>query len=1045
MTVSVGTRCIALLLGMSLATPAEARRAGILEVQADPHYAAWEAALATSTGDADDCGTTESLSQAELERSRTREALLESLARRGFEPTPPPAGVAPWPWSSAPHSPQPAVVDTGAVSLLVDDGHIVYSNRYGQPEVDPARAARAFYAAHHDEYDFLVLFTNFYSQLGGGAYRAYHLAVANDVAGLGYDHWRFDETFSDVLNYTRKPVAGRLQSILHMNDINGYPDDPTAFFWRHNTPRSLLLHEVGHRWLARIFLRLPDEKDLAVLLGRSFTHWQFFHNTSGSAVEGNAWSPDGARFGTLDVEPGLGPLDLYLMGMLAPHEVQPGALWYLRQWTELAPPTDHNGNVWTQISAPTPGVSCAAEKREFTMDDVVYANGDRYPAYPDARRDFRIAYVMVVSNLESVTPQQLSRLQTLQQSFREHFHTQTLQRGSVDDHLVRVPARMVFVHRAHGDVEPAAQPTVIETRIELETWSLPTRLEDVRVTLSYQVDSGPPTALDMNSTSLGIFTAEIPTVPTGSRVRYWMRASSNFADHESLWPESGPAAPFEFSVRGDAEHPAVQHVPIRTWSRIAEPPLVRAVVRDAHGVRDVRVEYQLRGEAGWQSRALVVQGQSDVYETRLPLPGRIGDVVDYRIVATDVASTANVGVSPGSGTHALSLRREMLEDAEVDNPSWTHSSLAYEGPDEWHREVVNPRSGLWCWKAGPKNNTAPGVIAPSQDAVLVSPKIHVYPGARLTFWHRYSFLLEEMDPWRYAIDGGAVEWQDAERDGPIDRWYQMDPDEGYTHWISHESDSPLISRQVFAGYEPFWRQETCSLGNQPWILNRNIRIRFRVATSSPQYRRPALDGWLIDDIALDPGPPPTAIQLEDLSAARTRAGIELHWRARDAEPGDAFRVYRAALEVAELRFDLQSTLAAEPGQRDYAFVDAETRADRAYAYRIGLVTGGRETTGPAVEVAPAARFALHANVPNPFNPSTQIDFELAVPGVARLALYDVRGRHVRDLVHESLDAGFHRRIWDGTDARGRRVGSGLYFYRLTSSGRETTRRMLLLQ
>ena len=75
---------------------------------------------------------------------------------------------------------------------------------------------------------------------------------------------------------------------------------------------------------------------------------------------------------------------------------------------------------------------------------------------------------------------------------------------------------------------------------------------------------------------------------------------------------------------------------------------------------------------------------------------------------------------------------------------------------------------------------------------------------------------------------------------------------------------------------------------------------------------------------------------------------------------------------------------------------------------------------------------LLPNVPNPFNPRTEIRFELARPGRTRLAVFDLRGMLVRDLLDEDLAAGPHRRLWDGRDRRGRDSGSGVYLYRLTT-------------
>ncbi len=89
--------------------------------------------------------------------------------------------------------------------------------------------------------------------------------------------------------------------------------------------------------------------------------------------------------------------------------------------------------------------------------------------------------------------------------------------------------------------------------------------------------------------------------------------------------------------------------------------------------------------------------------------------------------------------------------------------------------------------------------------------------------------------------------------------------------------------------------------------------------------------------------------------------------------------------------------------------------------------------------------ALLANRPNPFNPETAIDYEL--PGAEKVVLeiYNLQGQLVRQLVDGMRSGGRHRAVWDGRDARGKRVGSGIYFYRLETSGFVQTRRMTLVK
>jgi hypothetical protein len=92
------------------------------------------------------------------------------------------------------------------------------------------------------------------------------------------------------------------------------------------------------------------------------------------------------------------------------------------------------------------------------------------------------------------------------------------------------------------------------------------------------------------------------------------------------------------------------------------------------------------------------------------------------------------------------------------------------------------------------------------------------------------------------------------------------------------------------------------------------------------------------------------------------------------------------------------------------------------------------------------RFALQQNVPNPFNPSTEIHFELPTAGVVELSIFDVSGQLVRALVAgETVEKGRQVRVWDGFDDRGAAVPSGTYFCRLMAGPRCETMKMTLVR
>ena len=99
----------------------------------------------------------------------------------------------------------------------------------------------------------------------------------------------------------------------------------------------------------------------------------------------------------------------------------------------------------------------------------------------------------------------------------------------------------------------------------------------------------------------------------------------------------------------------------------------------------------------------------------------------------------------------------------------------------------------------------------------------------------------------------------------------------------------------------------------------------------------------------------------------------------------------------------------------------------------------------AVDDLPVHRLALAQNYPNPFNPSTEIRFELPREQRVQLRIYNVEGKLVRTLVDEQVAAGRHIVAWRGKNEQGGQVASGLYFYRLSTTGSELTRKMLLLK
>lgn len=91
------------------------------------------------------------------------------------------------------------------------------------------------------------------------------------------------------------------------------------------------------------------------------------------------------------------------------------------------------------------------------------------------------------------------------------------------------------------------------------------------------------------------------------------------------------------------------------------------------------------------------------------------------------------------------------------------------------------------------------------------------------------------------------------------------------------------------------------------------------------------------------------------------------------------------------------------------------------------------------------KFTMLSNYPNPFNPSTTIQFKMPTPADVDVSVYDVRGHLVRTLMNENISAGTHTLKWHGVDNNGNLMPSGVYLCRLVSEYGTQTQRMLLMK
>ncbi len=221
------------------------------------------------------------------------------------------------------------------------------------------------------------------------------------------------------------------------------------------------------------------------------------------------------------------------------------------------------------------------------------------------------------------------------------------------------------------------------------------------------------------------------------------------------------------------------------------------------------------------------------------------------------------------------------------------------------------------------------------------------------------------------------------------------------------------------------------------------------------------------------------VELSLFTATASAGGVTLNWRTETEANNIGFNVYRSNNKdgkYVNINASLIKGANITDNPHEYQYVDATVVEGATYYYYIEDIdlSGNRGKSHTVViKVIPPKldrskwagvkatifgtpmRTALLQNFPNPFNPETWIPYQLSDDSPVLIRIYDVRGQIVRifDLGHR--EAGYYLNTslsgmsqaahWDGKDATGQAVSSGIYFYQLLAGGFSDMRKMVILK
>jgi FlgD Ig-like domain len=194
------------------------------------------------------------------------------------------------------------------------------------------------------------------------------------------------------------------------------------------------------------------------------------------------------------------------------------------------------------------------------------------------------------------------------------------------------------------------------------------------------------------------------------------------------------------------------------------------------------------------------------------------------------------------------------------------------------------------------------------------------------------------------------------------------------------------------------------------------------------------------------------VELTSFEAIAEMDKVTLKWVTESETENFGFNIFKK-LDSEDAWVQVNDELIAGQGNTStatgYEFVDFSVRSGDVYSYRLESVSiGGIINVEKVIEIVVPVpdKFVLFNNYPNPFNPVTNLKFQLPEQSRVSMVVYDITGKVVKNLIKDaSYDVGQHVVVWDATNQSGTQVSSGLYLYRFTAGKYSKLGRMILLK
>ena len=278
------------------------------------------------------------------------------------------------------------------------------------------------------------------------------------------------------------------------------------------------------------------------------------------------------------------------------------------------------------------------------------------------------------------------------------------------------------------------------------------------------------------------------------------------------------------------------------------------------------------------------------------------------------------------------------------------------------------------------------------------------------------------------------------------------------------------SSRVAVGYEIQFENNGNALPTSPTdLFHVSIEILSESEAAGLSFHQPSMTGQQFEDDNTIQYSPVTAsdtddsslpVELTSFSSELESGFVTLKWTTESEINNLGFEVYRALeeegdyLDIASYKTntDLQGQ-GTSSSRHDYVYSDRTAEPETTYWYKLADIDYSGNTIfhdpiSIEVPINTPEKFRLLQNFPNPFNPDTQIRFDVPDKGEKvkiAIEIYNNLGQRVRTLSNREYEAGFHQLTWDGKNDYNQQLVSGVYFLLLKNKFYVKTQKMLMLK